>query len=61
MGVHNGHKPNACVSGGTIPVTTKEPPHKVPAFAIAPLRTGRIVTSKVFNGRERKLAESNQG
>eukprot|EP00903_Cladosiphon_okamuranus_P014999 g13879.t1 len=28
MGVHKSNKPNACVSGGTIPVTTKEPPYK---------------------------------
>lgn len=62
MGVHNSAPGRTtCVSGGTIPVTTKEPPYKVPAFAIAPLRAGLIVTNKVFNETERKLAKSNQG
>ena len=43
MGVHNSNKPGVCVRGGTIPVTTEKPPHKVARFATAPLRAGRIV------------------
>lgn len=61
MGVHNSNKPNACVSGGTIPVTSKGPPYKVPDFAIAPLREGKFVSNKVYNETERKLAKSSQG
>lgn len=49
-GVHNSNKPNVCVTGATIPVTTKEAPFKVPRWAIGPLRQGKIVL-RVSNNR----------
>lgn len=43
MGVHNSNMPDLCVRGGTIPVTTERLPYRVPAFAVAPLRAGKVV------------------
>lgn len=57
LGYHNGNKPNMCKKGGTIPVVTTRPPHRVPRFAIAPLLAGNIVSNKVYNDREMKLAK----
>lgn len=42
LGVHNTNQPNACFAGGTIPVTTAAPPYKVLAYAVDPIREGRI-------------------
>lgn len=41
-GLHCTNKPNVCVTGMTIPVTTKEAPFKVPRWAVGPLRQGKI-------------------
>lgn len=60
MGYHSSNKSNTCMKGGTIPVITTKPPHRVPFFAIAPLRAGKIVSNKVYNEKERKLAKQNQ-
>lgn len=57
LGYHNSNKPNMCKKGGTIPVVTTRPPHRVPRFAIAPLLAGNIVSNKVYNDREGKLAK----
>ena len=60
MGYHNTNKPNMCKRGGTIPVTTAKPPYRVPFFATAPLRAGKIVSNSTYNKRERVLAEVNK-
>eukprot|EP00903_Cladosiphon_okamuranus_P005758 g5710.t1 len=47
--VHNSNRPNVCVSEGAIPVTTRTPPFKVPAWAIGPLRAGMVVIRNQSN------------
>lgn len=47
--VHNSNKPNVCVSEGAIPVTTRTPPFKVPAFAVGPLRAGKVILRNQSN------------
>ena len=58
-GVHNSNKPNVCVSGATIPVTTKEAPFKVPAFAVGPLRAGKVITRNQSNANALKKSKKN--
>ncbi|CBN80057.1 Hypothetical protein Esi_0031_0011 [Ectocarpus siliculosus] len=52
--VHNSNKPNVCVSEGAIPVTTRTPPFKVPAFAIGPPRAGKLMLRNQNNANALK-------
>ncbi|CAB1097853.1 unnamed protein product [Ectocarpus sp. CCAP 1310/34] len=52
--VHNSNKPNVCVSEGAIPVTTRTPPFTVPAFAIGPLRAGKVIIRNQSNANALK-------